>query len=359
MKLLDRYIIRKYLGTFFFGLMLFTATAIVIDVTEKIDDFLEHKLSVWFIITHYYIHFIPWITMMLAPIFVFISVVYFTSKLTANSEIISMLAGRVSFYRLMVPYLISAFLLVLLFLSANHFWLPKSNERLFDFMDKYTTSRPELYDNNVHFQYRRDTLVYAQSWNNVEKTGYRFTVEAFKGKRLVYKLSSDRISWDTTSNNWRVDNFVERIALDEEEDKIRKGYGEHFPWGFQPVDFLVKINIKETMTTPELIDFVNEQYEKGAENLEFYEVEKYRRTAVPISVFILTLIAFAMTTKKRRNGMGIYVVAGLALSGIFIMMQQFSTVFATKGDLEPLYGAWIPNAVFGVIALVLLWRAPK
>jgi lipopolysaccharide export system permease protein len=359
MKILDLYIVRKYLGTFFFGLLLFTATAIVIDITEKIDDFLEHRLSVWFILSHYYIHFIPWITMMLAPIFVFISVVYFTSKMTGDSETIAILAGRVSFYRLMIPYLFSATILVLLFLSANHFWLPKSNEKLFDFMDKYTTSRPELYDNNVHFQYRRDTLVYAQSWNNVERTGYRFTVEAFKGKRLIYKLSSDRITWDTTSNNWRVDNFVERMALDEEEDKIRKGYGENFSWGFQPVDFLVKINIKETMTTPELTAFVEEQVEKGAENLEFYEVEKHRRTAVPISVFILTLIAFAMTTQKRRNGMGIYIVSGLALSGIFIMMQQFSTVFATKGNLEPVYGAWIPNIIFGCIALILLWRAPK
>lgn len=359
MKLLDRYIIKKYLGTFFFALLLLNGVAIVIDVTEKIDNYLENGLGVWLIITHYYIHFVPWIAMMLAPIFVFISVVFFTSRLTGDSEIIAMLAGRVSFYRLMLPYLIASGFLTLLFLSANHFWLPKSNERLFDFTEKYTSSKPELYDNNVHFQYKRDTLVYTQSWNNVEQTGYRFTVEAFSGKRLVYKLSSDRIAWDTTAHSWKVSNYVERVAVDEEEDIINKGTEKHYNWGFQPIDFLVKINIKEVMTTPELIKFIEEQNEKGAENLQFYEVERHRRTAVPVSAIILTLIAFAMTSKKRRNGMGIYIVAGLLLSGIYIMLQQFSTVFATKGNLAPIIGAWIPNIVFAFVAVVLIWRAPK
>lgn len=359
MKILDRYILKKYLGTFFFALFTLTAIAIVIDITEKIDNFLEHKLGVWKILSEYYIFFIPWISLMLAPIFVFISVVYFTSRLTGNSEIIAMLAGRVSFYRLLYPYLIGAFLLTLLFLSANHYWLPLSNGKLFSFTERYTSSRPENYDNNVHFQFKKDTLVYVQSWNDIERSGYRFTIETFKGKQMVYKLSSDRIMWDTSANAWKVDNYIERIALDEEEDQIKKGYGEHFNWGFQPVDFLVKINLKETMTTPQLKEFIAEQYEKGAENLQFYEVEKYRRTAVPVSTIILTLIAFAMTSRKRRNGMGIYIVAGLALSGIYIMIQQFSTVFATKGNLEPIWGAWIPNIIFGAVALILLWRAPK
>jgi lipopolysaccharide export system permease protein len=359
MHKIDRYIIKKYLGTFAFALMLLSGIAIVIDITEKIDNFLEHNLGIKQIVFDYYVYFIPWIVMMLAPIFVFISVVYFTSRLTANSEIIAMLSGRVSFYRLMLPYIFSAVFLTGIFLIANHFLLPMSNERLFDFTDKYTSSRPELYNNNVHFQHRKDTLVYCQSWNNVEKTGYRFTMEVFNGRKLIYKLSADRILRDSTDTAWKLDNYTERILYDEEKDEIKKGYGDTFRWGFEPIDFLVKINVKECMTTPELNRFIAEQYDKGAENLEFYEVERFKRTAVPISTIILTIIAFAMTTKKRRNGMGIYIVAGLALSGIYTMLQQFSTVFATKGNLEPIIGAWIPNIVFTIIGLALIRAAPK
>jgi lipopolysaccharide export system permease protein len=339
--------------------MLLSGIAIVIDITEKIDNFLEHHLGLKQIIFDYYIYFIPWIVMMLAPIFVFISVVYFTSRLTSNSEIIAMLSGRISFYRLMVPFLFSASLLTGIFLVANHYLLPKSNEKLFNFTDKYTSSRPELYDNNVHFQHRKDTLVYCQSWNNVERTGYRFTMEVFNGRKLIYKLSADRIMRDSSDSAWKLDNYTERISSDDDADEIRKGYGDTFHWGFEPIDFLVKINVKECMTTPELNRFIAEQYDKGAENLEFYEVERFKRTAVPVSTIILTIIAFAMTTKKRRNGMGIYIVAGLALSGIYTMLQQFSTVFATKGNLEPIIGAWIPNIVFILIAIILIKSAPK
>lgn len=359
MKILDRYIIKQYLGTFFFALGLLLAIAVVIDITEKIDNFLEHQLSIRAIIFDYYVHFIPWIGMMLAPIFVFISVVFFTTRLTGNSEIIAMLAGRVSFYRLLVPYLFSATLLTSLFLMANHYWLPESNKALFKFTEKYTSSSPQFYDTNVHFQFKKDTFVYAQNWNSEEMSGYRVTVETFKGKKLMYKLSADRMLWDTAQVAWRVENFVERTSVGNDEDKIVKETSKFFKWGFRPDDFLLKIDYKEAMTTPELLAFIKDQKEKGSENLEFYEVEKYRRTAVPVGTLILTFIAVAMTTRKRRDGMGVYIVAGLALSGIYVMLQQFSTVFATKGALDAAVGAWIPNMIFAVIALILIYKAPK
>lgn len=359
MKLLDRYIIQKYLGTFIFMLSLLTAIAIVIDITEKIDDFLVSELSVWTIISQYYIHFIPWIVMMLAPIFVFISVVYFTSKLTSDSEVIAILAGRVSFYRLLFPYLLAAGMLAGLFYMTNHYWLPDSNKRLFEFTNEYTSSSVEKSKDNVHFQYKKDTLVYAQSWNDLDKSGYKFSLEVFEGRMMIYKLNADRILWDTLLNNWKVENFIERTVINEQEDKITDEVAQNFDWGFRPMDFLVQINIKESMTTPELEKFIKEQNAKGAENLQFYEIEKYKRTAVPVSTIILTIIAFAMTTKKRRNGMGIYIVAGLAISGIYIMIQQFSAVFSTKGNLDPIWGAWIPNIFFAVVAVILIWRSPK
>lgn len=359
MHLLDRYIIKKYLGTFGFILLILTGIAIIIDITEKIDDFLVSGLTPWQIITDYYIHFVPWIIMMLAPIFVFISVIFFTSKLTSDSEIIAMLAGRVSFYRLLVPYMISACFLAGIFYMTNHYWLPDSNKKFFEFTNEYTSSSVEKSKDHVHFQFKRDTLVYTQTWSDDEKSGYKFSLEVFEGRVMIYKLHADRILWDTTQMNWKVENFVERTYINELEDKINDQPNGNFNWGFKPMDFLVQINIKESMTTPELEQFIEEQKAKGAENLQFYEAEKYKRTAVPISTIILTMIAYAMTTKKRRNGMGIYIVAGLAISGIYIMIQQFSTVFSTKGNLEPMWGAWIPNIIFTFVAFVLMWRSPK
>lgn len=359
MKILDRYIVRQYLGTFAFMLGILLGISVVIDITEKIDDFLEHKLSLKTIIFDYYIHFIPWIGMYLAPIFVFISVVFFTTRLTNNSEIIAMLNGRMSFYRILVPYLFSAGLLTAFFLSANHYWLPLSNKQLFEFTEKYTTSNPQLYDSNIHFQFKKDTFVYAQNWNSEDSTAYRFSLETFKGRRMVYKIAADRVIWDTTKNCWRAENFVERKAIDGEKDQINTAKQGFYQWGFLPEDFLIKIDMKEAMTTGELTTFIRQQKEKGAENLQFYEVEKHRRTAVPVGTIILTLIAVAMTTQKRRDGIGVYIVTGLILSGIYMMLQQFSTVFATKGNMAPAMGAWLPNIIFSILAILLIFRAPK
>ncbi len=359
MKLIDQYIIRKYLGTFSFMLFLLIGIAIVIDITEKIDEFIESGLSTREIITQYYIHFVPWIGMMLAPIFVFISVIYFTSKLTENSEIIAMLAGRVSFYRLLAPYLFTSVLLAGLFYMANHYWLPDSNKKFFAFTDQYTSNSVERSKDNVHFQFKKDTLVYTQSWDDETKTGYKFTLEVFNGRKMLYKLSADKVIWNWKGEKWTVENYTERKVISDFEDEIREGSSSDFDWSFKPTDFLVQLNVKESMTTPELERFIVEQYEKGAENLQFYRTEKYRRTAVPASTIILTVIAFAMTSKKRRNGMGIYIASGLALSGIYVITQQFSTVFSTKGNLEPVWGAWIPNIIFSFVAVYLIRKAPK
>ena len=359
MKIIDKYIVFKYIGTFSFILLLLIAIAIVIDITEKIEDFLASGLSTWQIITQYYTHFIPWISMMLAPIFVFISVIFFTSKLTENSEIIAMLVGRMNFYRLLIPYIATATFLASLFYFTNHYWLPNSNKKFFAFTDKYISGNVEKSRENVHFQFKKDTMVYVQTWNDEDKSGYRFSLEVFEGRIMKYKLEAEKISRDTVAHNWLVQKYVERNDIDQPHGEIVTGDEKNFNWRFTTADFLLPLNTKESMTTPELEKFIEEQKAKGGENLQFYEVEKYRRSAVPFSTIILTIIAFSMTSKKRRNGMGVYIVAGLAISGIYVMIQQFSTVFSTKGNLEPVWGAWIPNIIFTGIALFLLWRAPK
>ena len=190
-------------------------------------------------------------------------------------------------------------------------------------------------------------------------TGYNFSLEVFNEKQMKYKITANRILWDSIEYNWKVENYVERTFFEDGTFKVGDDKNKVYEWGFSPSDFSVQINTKESMTTPELEDFMSELKEKGADNIQFYESEKHKRTAVPFSTIILTIIAFAMTSKKRRNGMGIYIVAGLGLSGIYVMIQQFSTVFSTFGNLSPVWGAWIPNIIFSFIALVLVWKAPK
>lgn len=359
LKTLDRYIIKKFLITFFFAIFLLSAIAIVIDITEKIDDFISNKAPLHAIIFDYYLNFIPWIGLMLAPIFVFISVVYFTSRLTENTEVICMLNGGISFYRLLYPYMFTAILLALLFGYYNHHLLPKSNKVKIKFEETYASKKDKrTSDINYHFQIGTDTFIYTQSYDINANTGFKFTMEKIKNKVQYYKFSAENMQWDTSKMKWRLMNW-----------SFRKNVGTHDSVGtgidtFMVLPITTKEYVKqnydiETMTTKELKQFIIDQIHKGNENVKIYEVEKYRRTAIPFSTIILTLIAVAMTTKKVRNGMGLYIVAGMLLSGTYIIIQQFSTVFATKGNLDPLIAVWIPNIIFGLIAFVLIVRAPK
>ena len=359
MKVLDRYIIRKFLVTFFFAIFLLSAIAIVIDITEKIDDFIDNKAPLNEIIFDYYLNFIPWIGLMLAPIFVFISVVYFTSRLTANTEIICILNGGVSFYRLLYPYMVTAFLLALLFGIYNHRLLPKSNKVKIGFEEKYASKKDQRTSEiNYHFQIGRDTFVYTQSYDMNMNSGYKLTVEKIAKGKLTYKFSAENIQWDTAQKKWKLMTWKLRKNAGA-YDSIAKGNDTLLVLPITPKDYVKQSYDIETMTTPELDQFIADQIRKGNDNVKIYKVERYRRTAIPFSTIILTLIAVAMTTKKVRNGMGLYIVAGMMLSGAYIIIQQFSTVFATKGNLDPFIAVWIPNLIFGVIAAALVLRAPK
>ncbi len=357
-KTIDRYIIKKFLGTFFYLVLLFLAIAIVIDITEKIDDFVEHRLSIWIIIRDYYVHFIPWIGLLLSPIFVLISVIFFTSRLTNNTEITCMLNGGISFYRLLIPYMIAAIFLTGLFYYCNHYLLPKSNLERIDFEQEYVYTKRKKRDRNLHLQIGQDSLLYLQNYNERNDIGYKFSLEIINDKVLQYKLSADKIIWRGDSIGWEIKNWVERFQQSHREI-IAEDKKDHRLLGFIPEDLKKKIDYKEAMTTPELEAYIAEEKRKGATDVEFYEVEKYRRTAVPFGTIILTLIAVSMTTKKVRNGMGIYIVSGLLISGLYVLLQQFSAVFSTKGSLDPILGSWIPNIIFGIVSIFLIFRAPK
>lgn len=359
MRILDRYIIRKFLTTFFFAIFLLSAIAIVIDITEKIDDFIANHAPLHAIVFDYYLNFIPWIGLMLAPIFVFISVVYFTSRLTANTEVICMLNGGVSFYRLLAPYMFTAVLLALLFGFYNHHLLPKSNKVKIRFEEQYAAKKDQrTTDINYHFQIGKDTFIYTQSYNLAINSGFKFTLEEIRNKQEGYKFSAENMSWDSVKHKWKFHYWNLRKDAGD-SDLVLRGMDTLMKIPITPKEYIKQDYDVETMTTAELNRFIIDQRHKGNENVKVYEVERYRRTAIPFSTIILTLIAVAMTTKKVRNGLGLYIVAGMLLSGAYVIIQQFSTVFATKGDLNPIIAVWIPNFIFGIIAVLLILRAPK
>lgn len=359
MKVLDRYIVRQFLTTFVFAMLLLNLISIVIDITEKIDNFLQNDAPFKAVLFDYYLHFIPWITLLLAPIFVFISVIYFTSRLTSNTEVICMLNGGVSFSRLLAPYIGTAVFLALVFAYFNHYALPRSNAKRIAFEEVYSTKKDKkVLVQNYHFQIGQDTFLFTQNFDGFNRSGYKLCMEKIVKKELLYRLEAENMRWDSTQQKWRLTQYSIRIAKDR-KDSLVKGGDTLMYLPVTPKEYVRQIYDIETMTTPQLNTFIRDQQRKGSENVKFYQLEKYRRTAIPFSVIILTLIGVAMTTHKVRSGMGIYLVAGMFISGAYVIIQQFSSVFATQGNLSPLIGAWVPNIIFSIVAVVLLRRAPK
>lgn len=359
MKVLDKYIIKQFLITFFFALFLLSLVAIIIDITEKIDNFLTNKAPFTVIVIDYYLNFIPWISLLIAPLFVFISVIFFTSRLTMNTEIIVMLNGGMSFYRLLITYIFTASLLAIGISYYSHYILPKQNITRIAFEEKYASKGDGQTNGiNYHFQIGKDTQVYTQTYNVFNKSGYKFTLEKIKDYRIEYRMEADNIVWDSTQNKWKLQNYTIR-HLKDKDDILVKGTDTLMRLPILPKDYTLEVYEMEKMTTPTLKKFIQDQIIKGADNVKFYQLELSRRTAIPFSVVILTIIAVSLTTHKVRNGMGIYLVLGLLISGAFIVIQQFSSVFATNGNLHPMLGAWVPNVIFGVLAIVLIIRAPK
>lgn len=334
------------------------AIAVVIDVTEKIDDFIQEQLSFGVIVGAYYVYFIPWIGAMLAPLFVFISVVFFTSRLSNNSEFVAMLAGGVSFYRLLMPYLASALLLMSLFLWFNHRVVPESNLKRVEFEDEYVKRIDKSRDKNFHLQIARDTFIYLQNYNHNTSTGYKFSMDVIKEKEPVYKLSADKIKWQGDSVGWEMSGIVERIDVGWKENIVTAPV-ETRRLGFFPDVLEEKVLFKETMMSPELKQYIKEEEMRGGLSLDFFRVELYRRTAYPVGTVILTIIAVAMTSRKTRGGLGVHVVAGIALGVTYMAVQQFASTFATKGDFDPLIASWLPNMIYGVISIYMLLKAPK
>lgn len=358
MKILDRYIIRKFLGTFFFSLTLIIVIAVIFDISEKLDDFIERKAPLRSIVVDYYFNFIPYFANLFAPLFVFISVIYFTARMAANTEIVAILNSGISFRRLLLPYFVSALILALLSFYFNGWVIPHSNKVKLAFENTYIKNPVEFKDRNLHRQLSPGIFMYMESYNNTQNIGYRFSLEKIENRSRVWFLSSDRILWDSTSSKWKIENYYIR-TVDGFKETLQSGTSMDTILPVHPSDFKRRLNIIEAMDTPALSKFIREEQLSGSGNVNAYLVAKYRRIAVPFSTFILMIIGVSLSSRKVRGGIGAQLGLGIAISFSFILFMQISDTFAINGSIPPLIAVWTPNVVFSGIAAVLLRYAPK
>lgn len=357
MKKLDKYIIKKFLGTFFYAIMILAVIACVIDYSEKVEDFVKKQVPTSEILT-YFSNFVPHITALLFPLFIFIATIFFTSKMAYKSEIIAILASGVSFQRMLVPFLMASGLLCTISLIANHYIVPAANKERIAFEDKYLHYNAQSSDKNVHLRLGENLYVYIQNYDYSSNFGYRFTAETIEGTHLKEKILADRVSYDSVKKVWMLYGVKIRTNDSLNETFEQKAEMEK-TYPFTPHDLDEDEMIKDALTTPQLNKYIAREKLRGRETLSFFYVEKYRRTAQPFAAMILTIIGVCIASRKIRGGSGLHLALGIVISALYIMAMQLTNTFATKSGLDPLLAVWIPNIIFGILAGYLFWKQVK
>lgn len=357
--LLDKYIIKKFLGTFFYSVLMFgVILPVIFDLTEKMDDIIEKEIPISELLLDYYLNFIPYFANLFTPIFAFISVVFFTSKMANQTEIVAILSSGVSFRRLLRPFMLSAIVVAGFSFVLGSFVIPPANERRLAFEYKYMKFNWNRHFSNLHRQTVPGTFVYLESYTQKTGTGFRFTQEKFDGQKMKYKISADYIRWDSTAQTWSLDNMIYRTFIGEKES-IRREVKLDTMMEFLPRDFALADDDVEMMNFFELNTFIETEHSKGSEFIDYYILEKHRRMANPISNIILTLIAVPLAGRKVRGGVGLHIGIGIGISFTYVMFMQVSSVFATEGGIDAAIAAWIPNLIFLLLAFWLIYKAPK
>ncbi|MCB0504131.1 MAG: LptF/LptG family permease [Cyclobacteriaceae bacterium] len=357
MKILDRYIIKKLLTTFLFVVFIIVAIIVVIDITEKIGDFTKPEVPMSRIL-QYYMDFIPWIANLISPITVFIATVFVTANLASHTEIISMLAGGISFKRLLVPYFGAAVIIALVSFYFNGWVIPNANKSRRAFEMEYIEGKYYFTENDFHVQASPSEYLYLQRYNNTNNIGYRFTMEKIEGDSLREKLSANQIEWNDSTKKWKLKRWQRRV--------LKKG-GEEVTYGEEldstlvilPKDFQSQHRLWETLTLPELDEKISEILQRGLEGANIYKVEKYFRYTMPFTAFILVFIGVIVSSRKRRGGTGLQIALGFIISFIFIIFVITSRGIAEGGVIPPLIAVWIPNVVFTFVALFMYKYVPR
>jgi lipopolysaccharide export system permease protein len=361
MKTLDWYIIKKFFVTFFFCIVALTFIVVIVDLSEKTDDFAKTGLTYKEIIVQYYFGFLPHIEAMLFPLFIFISVIFFTSSMANKSEIIAILSTGISFGRLLRPYLIGGFLFTAFLWWANQYILPPANEKWANFNAKYIDYNYGGYINTSTLSnkyFKLDSFSYAgiRYYDTTSKTGNNFFIQRFNKTDLVYNLRALSIKWDTGTKKWMLNNVVIR-KINGLHQSVEDTNTMQMNFNFKPRDLQRDDYMKDKMTTPELNEFIKLEKLRGSGDVNELRLEKNNRTAVPVSVFILTIIGACIASKKIRGGSGFHLAIGFLICVVYILVGRFASVFALKGNFNPVIAAWLPNIVFGMLAWYLYKRA--
>ena len=359
--ILDWYIIKKFIGTYIYAILLIISIAIVFDFNENLSKFTQYHAPWRAIIFDYYANFVPYYSNLFSPLFVFIAVIFFTSKLAGNSEIISMMAAGVSIRRLMRPYMISCVLIAGLTFYLNSFVIPHGTVIRQNFETLYRNSKKNTSAENVQLQVAKNTVAYIQHYDDQYKRGYGFSLVKFKDKKIVSHMTAMEIQYDTvadTKYHWKVSNWKIR-TLKGLKEHIQSGASKDTVLLMEPTDLVYSKGQQETFTTPELLNYISKQTSRGSGNVVQYEVEFHKRIAMSFSSFILTIIGLSLSSRKRKGGMGLYLGIGLALSFGYIMLQTVSATFAIKDNTPPILAAWIPNIIFAIIAYFCYRHAPS
>lgn len=357
LTILDRYIIKKFLGTYVFSIFLIISIAVVFDFNEQLDKFLKNDAKASAIIFDYYLNFIPYYANLFSSLFVFLSVIFFTSKLADNSEIIAMLAAGMSFKRLMKPYMISAGIIALVTFLLSSFVIPPANITRINFQNKYIRNKAVTYAERVQIQIEPGVIAYINRYDNTNKTGYNFSLDRFENQELKSRVTAARITYDS-SYKWTIYDYSIR-TFEGNKEFINNGERKDTTLAFVPKDFLIAVNDFEQMTTPQLYEHINKQKDKGIGNIQSFEIEYHKRFASIASAFILTIIGASLSSRKVKGGMGINIGIGLLLSVSYILFLTISSTFAVSGLVSPLIAAWIPNIIFALIAIYLYRKAPN
>lgn len=358
MKIIDKYIIKKYLTTFVFTMAIFTVVIVVFDISEKLDDFLKHNAPTEKIIFEYYAGFVPFYLNMLSPLINFIAVIFFTARMADQTEIVPILSGGMSFNRFLWPYVVAASVIFAVTFVFNMFIIPHTNRLMIGFENVYVKPIENRTKTSTHMQLDEKTYVYIDNFDIDRQMGFNFVLETFDGDEMTEKLMADRIVWDSVAFHWKIENYTIRKINGLEEEMIR-GVSIDTLLDMRPKDFEIYDNVFMAMGTRELNDRIEKEKVRGTGLMTTMLIEKYKRYVYPFSAFVLTLMGVALSSKKVRGGIGLSLGIGIGLSFIYMVFMQFSTTFSLQGGLHPFIGVIIPNLIFGLLAFVLIRRAPK
>ncbi len=372
LKILDRYILKKFIGTFFFSIALMLAIFIVVDVSEKLPSFISEKIPFKEILLDHYLNFIPYYGNLFSPLFTFIAVIFFTAKMAYKTEFVAILSSGTSFKRILRPYMIGATIITILSLVLNHFIIPKSNKIRIGFEDRYINGSYNTEEKNIHRQMSPGVSLYMSTYDNSINLASQVSIEKTVKNKQVSMTKAESMRWDSIQKLWILSNVFERTLFYDGIDTIKRKTKHQFykethrfypekkiRIDFSPKDMTRMESKREVMTYFELKKYIIKEQEKGSSGIDFFRVEMYKRTAFPFATFFLTIIGVSISSRKIRGGVGLHIALGLLLSCIYILSMHVCTTFGNSGIIHPILAVWIPNIIFSIVAFSLYKKAQQ